>query len=157
MDWSQILYLALLVLAIYTGQPNPLIAFAMIFDLVGTMLFAADPFSVAIIDLVAVILLAGEGRRANAIAALFVLAQPVYFLHAFGLNNAAIYTIVDCIAYLQLFILGRGDVGLARACRYLGSRRRGGNRSVVFRGDAPLDLNPNQGVVRGTGVSGGKG
>ncbi len=153
-DWSQWLYCSLLALALYTGQPKPFVAFAMCFDLAGTVLFAADPVAVATVDMMAIALLIGEGRRANTIAALFVAMQPLYVLHAFGLQLWAVYALVDCVAYLQLFILGRGDVGLVRLCRAALGYLRGRDRAVVSGRNAAFSLGSGQGVVEGEGVDG---
>jgi hypothetical protein len=136
MDWSQFLYTAALLLAIRSGRPAPVVTAAMFMDLAGTMLLHHEPGQVAIIDLVAIVMLAGNGTRSNVIAALFIVMQPIYMLHSFGLSNTAIYTIVDLIAYAQLIVLGGWDVGMRRRARNLSRRYHSHSLAASIRSSA---------------------
>lgn len=120
MDWSQVLYAGLLALALIAGRPPLIIAAALVFDFAATMTLAADPVSVAIVDLIAILMLIGRGARANIIAGLFVIMQPLYIAaHNQWLSHAAAYSIVDLIAYVQLGVAGGMDRGILTYTRNL--------------------------------------
>jgi hypothetical protein len=152
MDWSQIVYAVILASAIYTGRPAPIIIFAMTGNFLGTMLLAQEPLDVAIVDLVAVILLAGSSRRGNVVAALYVAMIPIYLAGpALGLPPWVVYTAVDVLAILQCGVIGGWDQGLGRiggGGRYRNRRHAGGLVPAPQRRDAFSRVDISQGQDR---------
>lgn len=123
MDWSQILYLALIILATVYSK-DKVIASVMWANFVCTMALAASPELVATVDLISICLLAGKNARRNIVAAIFVLMTPIYLVGTvLSWGGAATYAIIDVLAYLQLFVMGRGDVGIGNLGRRLRRRR----------------------------------
>ena len=119
MDWSQGLYAAVLAIAaLKAGKDYWLLSAVMIGNFVATMLASESPVSVAIIDLTSAGLLINEGRRANILAFVFLAMQPIYVAgHYLGLKSGAIYTLIDLLAYVQLFVFGGWNVGISRRNR----------------------------------------
>lgn len=129
MDWSQIIYATLLLVASLTGRPSMPLLFAMWADFTATMIFASDPMMVATADILAACILIMRSRREAAIAAIFMIMLPIYVLgDAQGFSGAAIYAIVDVIALFQLALMGKWDRGIRRHV-YNGIRRRNGGGS----------------------------
>jgi hypothetical protein len=153
MDWSQLVFTALLLLAIRTGRPKPIVTFAMVGNLAATMLLSLDPLDVAVADLVAVILLVGASARANIVAALFVAMMPVYIMGAaLGLQPWVIYTAVDVLAIMQCGVLGGWDRWIWRMGHRRGSgdrRRAGGAAAVAQRSYASDDTRVSDGPSGG--------
>jgi hypothetical protein len=121
-DWSQYLYLSALALAVLIDRGR--ISALMVANFAATVAFAAAPQVVAVADMATIAALICIDTRARIIAALFVTMQPVYFLGPlFDVQNSTTYTIVDCIAYLQLAVLGHDGWGMGRRA-WAGARLR---------------------------------
>lgn len=141
MDWSQALYLLILGAALYTGRPGVVVGAAMGGNLAGTMAFSGDPMAVAVVDMASVALLIGRGWRANIAAALFVAMQPVYIIgHHLGLQNWAIYALIDVMAYCQCAIIGGWDGGVGRLGRFIHRRLNRRVYPLALRGAARQNM-----------------
>ena len=124
MSGWQAFYIAALTVALSTGRPGFSIVAAMTFDLLASVLFASDPVSVAVADLVAAVILIGHGRRANIIALIFVAMVLLEVIASrLHVENAIIYTVTDVLAFVQCGVIGGADRGVGRICRAI--RRRG--------------------------------
>ena len=154
-DWTQALYIGLLAIALILGKPGWQIAGAMVVDLAGTMAFAPDPIKVAVVDLSVAAWLFGEGqRRATILAGLFITMVTVEgFAVVFKLQNAATYTIVDLLAYVQLGVIGGADRGMGRIVRAGSRRLRGLRLALAFRGQPGIGLARDQ-AQDGGGLNG---
>jgi hypothetical protein len=135
MDGWQLVFLAALVLACIAGRRDRLIVGVMAANFAATVTFATTPLSVAVADLLSIVILAAGSVRARSVAAFFVAMVPLYPIGLwFGLRPATIYTIVDALAFLQLVVVGRGDDGIAGLRRYLGRLHHRSRVPVGFRG-----------------------
>ena len=148
MDWSQYLYVSALALAVLIDRGR--LSAIMVANFAATVAFASAPQMVAVADMLTIAALLFIDARARIIAALFVTMQPVYFLgNLFGVQNATTYTIVDCIAYLQLAVVGRGGWGMGRRA-WAGARLRLGRvYSAPQWRDGSVSLARNKGAVKG--------
>jgi hypothetical protein len=118
MDWSQLLFLALLLAATLTG--SRLIAGVMWLNFAATVVLASSPITVAGADALAAALLLFCGKRGQIIAAIYAVMIPIYPVAVWaGLPNAATYTIVDLLAFIQLAALGGWDHGIGGGCRFV--------------------------------------
>jgi hypothetical protein len=131
MDWSQIAFGCALIGVLAASREGWLISLTMGANFAMTLLWASYPLSVAMVDsLCGSVLLLGNGR-ARMVGALFG-AMVVWAVAArwFGLSDAATYTIVDVLAFAQLFIIGGGAHGVYRRIR--GSRLPVGGWSADY-------------------------
>lgn len=107
--WSQIIYITLLLIASgvawYYG--NRFIILIMWINLAATMLLNSHPILVGAVDLISasVLLMVIQGKVALTIAAIFCIMALIYPL-SLVIGNAATYTIVDILAYVQLYAMG---------------------------------------------------
>ncbi|MGB3316069.1 MAG: hypothetical protein WBB85_16835, partial [Albidovulum sp.] len=153
MDWSQYLYVSALALAVLIDRGR--LSAIMVANFAATAAFSSAPQMVAVADMVTIAVLLFIDARARIIAALFVTMQPVYFLGGlFDVQNATTYTIVDCIAYLQLAVVGRGGWGMGRGGWGMGRGAWAGARLRLGRGnsapqwrDGSISLARNKGAV----------
>jgi hypothetical protein len=120
-EW-QVLYLVLIVTASIWCRDGR-IAAVMWANFICSMALAASFELVATVDLVSICFLIGKRVRRNIIAALFVFMLPIYLIGTAANQTYAASAVVDLLAYLQLFIMGRGDVGLGNLGRHLRGRR----------------------------------
>ena len=149
MHWTQAALVALLCLSIYTGRQPTVVWLAMVVNLTGTMFLKADPMSVAAVDMVSIVMLLGEGRRARNVALLFVAMQPLYLAHYYlGLQKALVYGVVDLIALVQLGVLGGWDIGLGRAYRLTRGRLLRRDTAAISGGHASVNMAGHSGENR---------
>lgn len=119
MDWSQYLFIALLLLATMTGQKR--IAVMLWGNLIATIalteLMAGDArIAIAVADSVTAALLLSCGQRGQIIAAVYAVMIAIYPMTAFaGFAEATTYAIIDLLAIVQLAVFGRWDRGLGIA------------------------------------------
>jgi hypothetical protein len=136
MDWSQTLYLALIIVASGFCRDGR-IAAVMWANFVCTMALAGSPALVATVDLLSICFLVGRNPRRNIVATIFVFMVPIYGLgEHFAWGPTVTYSMIDALAFAQLFIMGRGDVGLGNLGRHLRGRRDRG-RGDLEAGAAP--------------------
>lgn len=114
MDWSQDIYLALLLIgsgaALSVGGRKGLV-FVMWANFLATMTLAGTPMGVGVADIACTcVLMFTGGKRAYALALLFAVMIPLYTFTPI-LGNYATYSIVDALAYCQIVILGGGGFG----------------------------------------------
>lgn len=133
-EW-QVLYLVLIVAASIWCRDGR-IAAVMWGNFICSIALAASFELVATVDLVSICFLAGRNMRRNIIAALFVFMVPIYFIGTAANQTYAASAVVDFLAYLQLFMMGRGDVGMGNLARCL-RRGRTGASAAVEAGPAP--------------------
>lgn len=132
MDWSQLLFAAALAVACYAGRGDWRIVGCMVANFLATVTLAAWPLAVACADLACVVVLVMGSIRARVVAAFFVVMAAIYpIASAMGLGNAATYTIVDVLAFLQLMAVGHGDDGIGFVRRHLDRLRHRRGFSVV--------------------------
>ncbi len=116
MDWSQILYLLLLLIGSGAAvcKDRWFVVVVMWFNLGATVALTDNPFLVGIGDLITATLLVRFGdARASVVAALFV---PMLVLYRFDeqLGHPLMYSLVDGFAYTQLVVIGGGGFGQLR-------------------------------------------
>ncbi len=115
MHWTQLAYLACLCAAILAGRPRLLVVAVMAGNFVLTAFLAESPLDVALADIAAAVILIGPDKRQNIVAAIYCLMVPVYVIaDAFSLSRAITFTIIDCMALVQLAVIGHVDGGLRR-------------------------------------------
>jgi len=113
MHWTQIIYLALLLIgsgaALY--KDRWLIVIIMWLNFSGTLALSEAPFAIGVLDMAcATLLLALGSRREYIVSGLFVVMTVLYRFEA-DLGRSALYAIVDVLAYTQVFIMGSGGLG----------------------------------------------
>jgi len=113
MHWTQIIYLALLLIgsgaALY--KDRWLIVIIMWLNFSGTLALSEVPFAIGVLDMAcATLLLALGSRREYIVSGLFVAMTVLYRFEA-DLGRSALYAIVDVLAYTQVFIMGSGGLG----------------------------------------------
>jgi len=110
-------------IAVYTGRPPRLIIAVMVSNFGATWYLAADPLAVGVADAAsAAVLLWSPNVRNRVIATLFSVMVPFYVSGAaMSLQPSTTYAIIDCIALLQLGVIGGIDRGIGR----IRSRLRG--------------------------------
>lgn len=144
MDLSQIIYAIALASAIWWGGPDWRLSALCVANFVGTMILAASPIAVGVLDAVTIAVLIVVGTwRGYALAGVFAILVPIYPIAAtFGWPDFATYTIVDIVGVALLGVLASGDGGYGHR-RRLGRRRyRGADPaaplgSVVSRSNSP--------------------
>jgi len=118
-------------IAVYTGRPPRLIIAVMVSNFAATWYLAADPLAVGVADAAsAAVLLWSPNVRNRVIATLFSVMIIVYVSDwLWAVPNFATYTIIDCIAFLQLGVIGGLDGGIRR---WIARRRAAGDRPFAF-------------------------
>lgn len=132
MDWSQIIYLLLLLIGsgAAASRDRWLLVIVMWINLAGTLSLNEYPMMVGIIDFVCVAaLLSLGGKREYIVAGLFAFMIAIYAA-AETIGNATTYGIVDVVAFAQIFVMGSGGFGRLF---------RGGARSILDLFAAPID------------------
>lgn len=118
-EW-QALFIGSMGAAFLFGRPHWLIVAGMVLDLAATLAFAGDYMTVGAVDLMVALALIGAGRRGQIVALLFAMMQPIYVLgFAFNWPTDATYAIVELLAYAQLAVIGKLDVGISAIRRRL--------------------------------------
>lgn len=118
-EW-QAIFVAAMGVAFLTGRPHIMVVFGMSLDLAATMAFAGDYMTVGAVDLLVALSFIALGRRPQIVALLFAMMAPVYVLgFAFNWPPSATYAIVELLAYAQLAVIGKLDVGISAIRRRL--------------------------------------
>jgi len=117
------------VAAIAYGRPPRLIIAVMAGNFAATWYLAADPLAVGVADAAsAAVLLWSPNVRNRVIATLFSVMVPFYVSGAaMSLQPSTTYAIIDCIALLQLGVIGGIDRGIGRIRSRLRGRRNHAN------------------------------
>lgn len=140
-EW-QALFIVTMGAAFLFGRPHLLIVAGMVLDLAATMAFAGNYMTVGAVDLLVAVALLAAGRRGQIVALLFAMMAPIYVLGlVFKWPTDATYAIVEILAYAQLAVIGKLDVGISRIRRYLASL----NRATGRRGNLGLHPEKNGG------------
>ena len=123
MDWSQWLYLSVLAVALWAGRPGVDLTAIMTGNVIATILLAADPQAVAIVDLVSGAVLIWGNPRAQIVAILFAGMVAVEVITSrLHIEKAVIYTGTDALAYVQCGVIGGADRGIRRLYRSIRGR-----------------------------------
>jgi len=139
MAWT-VAYITLLAIALVLGKPTSRVWVVMIANLIGTIVLHDNFLSVGILDLICVVFLLGHDRTQNTLALLFVLMLPVYVAGKyFGWEKSTTYAIVDLLAYIQLWVIGRACFGLSSFNRPPRGRRNLGIHFASTRRNAGHD------------------
>jgi len=149
MDWSQLLFFALIFAATLTGDKR--IAAVMWMNFTATVALAGNPVTVAGADALAAALLLSCGRRGQIVAAVYAIMIPIYPFAAWaGLPSYATYTIIDLLAFIQLAAMGGWDRGVGIARRFVSGRSSVILGSVEARDNASggVGLHPAKGLRR---------
>jgi len=143
-DWSQDIYLFLLLVGSIAAyrHGSKFIILVMWCNFLATMLLSSEPLMVALVDIASAwaILMVVQNRAAFTIAGLFCVMALIYPASII-IGASATYTIVDVLAYVQIFAMG--STGFGSAIRFGRDRYR-----KLF--DAPVSIQkdgmePNQG------------
>lgn len=112
MHWTQIAYMAAILLALLWGRAGFLLCAAMLGNLAFTITFAPHYLVVGAVDLLCATVLIGKGRRESLVALVFC-AMVGFSLLAklFSWPIWTTYAIIDALAYIQCFVIGSGHVG----------------------------------------------
>lgn len=109
----QIIYLVLLLIGSGAAitKDRWLLVSVLWINFAGTMSLADYPLMVGILDLACASVLIGKGdKREYVVAGLFAAMIGLYYF-AEILGNYATYSIVDILAYAQIFVMGSGGFG----------------------------------------------
>lgn len=143
-ETTQYVYVAVLTVgslaAFFNG--SRVVILAMWGNLVATMTFSYSPMSLILIDLATawLILMLVEDKVAKTVAFLFLVMVFVYpMVELIGFYWA--YTIVEIIAYVQIFAMGAD--GMGRIIRSVRNRLRRGPSNAVHLQATKLDAAPN--------------
>lgn len=141
MHWTQLAYIAALLLALGIGRPGYLVASVMVGNLLATITLAPSPLAIGVADIVCAGILLTGGVKAHIVAYIFAAMVPVYVAAAMlHWQNSTTYAIIDALAYLQLAVIG--GVGGGYVNRRWPDSRRGnpaghfasaGHHSAVYR------------------------
>lgn len=135
-EW-QALFIGSMGAAFLFGRPHWLIVAGMVLDLTATLAFAGDYMTVGAVDLMVALALIAAARRGQIVALLFAMMQPIYVLgFAFNWPTDATYAVVELLAYAQLAVIGKLDVGISSIRRRLAAAAR----SIGRRPDLVPDL-----------------
>lgn len=127
-DW-QALYAAAFILVLAFGAPNLFVARVMAVNFLITMALGGDELSVAVLDLLCIAALVGQGPQARVVAALYILMVPIYIAGRANQWPAdTTYAIIEALGYGQLMVMGNVGGGMGRRCR--NTLRRHFGRSV---------------------------
>ena len=125
MDWSQDIYLMLLLVGSIAAyhRGSKFIILVMWCNFLATMLLSPEPLMVALADLASAgaILMIVQNKAAFTIAALFCVMALIYPASII-IGASATYTIVDGLAYVQIFAMG--STGFGSAIRFGRDRYR---------------------------------
>lgn len=146
--WQAIIAAGLLLALL--GKPPARLWFAVAGNFIVTMILAENPVPVAIADLMTAAIILGVSTRANIVAGLFALMQPIYIAgFALGWPDATTYACIDLLAYVQLGVMGGVDRGMGRAYRFTHGWLYSLRRPILFRTAPPANLARNSEAHRG--------
>ena len=152
LDLSQYIYLIILLIgSAVASRESRFLILVMWLNFLATMAFSFNPYYLMIIDLLSAVTILAiiETKRAMTIAFIFCIMVFIYPLGTvFG--NYAIYTMVDGLAYVQIFALG--STGFGRGIRYCRNRIRRFSDTRVSGQKVKLDAPENDQMALGTGV-----
>lgn len=130
-EW-QLLYLVLLTGATLTGKPPIALVAVMWLNFCATVMFNGNFYSVAVADIACGSVLAMRGRREWIVSTIFLSMVPIYLAAThFGLSHNTTYAVIDGLAYVQLFVMGKWDGGMVRFYRHMRGRRAVGSIAVA--------------------------
>jgi len=149
-DWSQYIYLILLLIGsgVAYAHDSRFIILVMWANFIATMELSGGPLAVAFVDLscayAILMVVNNKNKPAMTIVAIFCVMAPIYQL-AEIIGVTATYTIVDILAYVQIFAMG--STGFGNGIRAIRDRyRRLSSPSVSLqkrldaKGDTPVAL-----------------
>lgn len=120
MTTFQVIYLVLLLIGsgAALSRDRWLLVFVLWINFGGTMSLAGEPMMVGVLDMACATMLVALGsKREYVVAGLFTAMIGLYYF-AETLGNYTTYTIVDILAYAQVFVMGSGGFGeLFRGCK----------------------------------------
>lgn len=112
MDW-QVIYLLALATASWPVRSSPWLVFVMWANLGACALSGWDIRAMVVSDLVCGLLLMAGTNRMVIVGSLFLAMLPVYAVASFQeWPLETTYARVEALAYIQMFVMGRADVGM---------------------------------------------
>lgn len=144
MDWSQYIYLVLLLggSGVAYFHDSKFIVAVMWVNFIATMELSGNPLMVAVADIACAIAILSilRTKAAWTIAAIFGVMALIYPTSII-IGAAATYTIVDVLAYVQ--ILAMGSTGFGNGIRFLRDRYRSVSNSSIHIQNQGMDAMEN--------------